>query len=117
MPGSDFLPAADGKTEISYFPDLLSPQDVGRLDVPVDDSHGHEVLGGLDNIRHDGGSRLLSEPTLLGHVLKQITTFAEFSDKVGVGLGAVDEVEFDDVGVVKVLEDVDLVLEHLQPRR
>ena len=34
-----------------------------------------------------------------------------------MGLGAVDEVEFDDVGVVKVLEDVDLVLEHLQPRR
>ena len=117
MPGPDFLPSADGKTEIRYLPYLLSPQNVCRLDIPMNNSHGHEVLGCLNNIRHDRGSRLLPESTLLGHVLQQIATFAELSDEVGVGLGSVYEVEFDDVGVVEVLEDVDLVLEHLQARR
>jgi hypothetical protein len=62
---------------------------------------------------HNIGSLGFGQELLLDDEVKELSTITDFSDQVNGLLGFIDFVEFDDVGVVEFLEDLDLGGEHL----
>lgn len=122
----DRLPLVDepGEPEVSYFPLPLAQEDIGRLDVPVDDQVLAQVLAALeDGIEYLPEGLLPFElvgiiPSLLFlfaqvglQELLQVAALAEVRHDVAVVLGVVDVMEFQQVRVVELLQDLDLILE------
>lgn len=54
--------AGDCESEVSYLPACFSLQDVGRLQIPVDDVVCHEVFDSLDDLSHDTDGCYLLDP-------------------------------------------------------
>ena len=94
-----------GKSKITYFALVIFHQDVGWLQVAMDDSIHVEVFDAFHYLfEKTFGLFLLNFAFLLQKVVK-VTIFAEFGNDVHVVGGLVDIKEFDDVSVVYLFHD------------
>lgn len=108
-----FLPADDGKAEVCDFEDLVREEDVGGLDVAVDDILGGEVLEALVYLANNRPDFFLGQRAALLESFLQIAALAELSDEVAV-VGALEDLgAADDVGVVQRPDDRNLLLQQL----
>jgi len=60
---------------------IVGFQDVGRFDVPVDNSLSEEILHPLDNLGNDGNGLFLHQFAMPGEVLHEVSFRAELGDK------------------------------------
>lgn len=88
-------------------------EDIGRFDVPVDDSHFEEILDCFDDFCNDSDGFFLTEFAVSSEELKQISIWTVLGDYVAVVGMFVDVLELEDVGMFDFFEDRDLVLKHL----
>ncbi len=88
----------------------LEDHDVARLDVPVDDALGVDVLEGVGHPGQDGGGLLDVEPPFLNELVQTLPLQELHGDEVHpVHLAVV--VDLDDVGVVHLGQDLGLPVE------
>ena len=104
------IAAADGESEISDLGSDVGEEDIGGLEVAVDDAVAIDLLIAIDDLREDIERLLLGDgPTLLDE-FAEVSAVAELGDDAGVGLERDDFVEPDDVlEVVEHSQDVDFV--------
>lgn len=69
LPRFDLVFGRDSKAKISYFPILRSFENVGWLDISMNDSHLKEILSGIYNLRDNGCGFLLRQLSVLRNVL------------------------------------------------
>ncbi len=63
----------------------------------MDDSVGVDIGVAIEDLVHKGHCFWFGNDLFVGDELGEITAFAEFGDDVGIILGVVDVIEFDDV--------------------
>jgi hypothetical protein len=80
----------------------------------VQDAFGEQILDALDDLSHDFGSNGLLEFSAAGEVGKKIAVRAILGDDVAVCGSLVDFEAFDDVGVVESLQNLNLIVQHLE---
>ena len=88
-------------------------EDVGWLDISMDDSHFEQILGGLDDFADDKDGLLLAQLAIIGHIFKQISMWTIFRDEIAVRGCFVDIFKLDDVGMIEFFQDLYLVVQHL----
>ena len=102
-----------GEPEVRDLDDLVLQQDVGRLEVAVQESVLRQVDIPHDKLSYDGQRVLLQQFLSLFEQVFEVSLVAKLSDDVAIIGGAEDVVALEDVGVVESLECLDLSLEHL----
>lgn len=58
--GSDLLITDNRETKICNFPYLISSQDIGRLQITMNDAHLHEILDSFYDLGHDWACNVFS---------------------------------------------------------
>jgi hypothetical protein len=91
---------------------LLLEEDIFRFEVSVADVVFVQIGNSRENLSHDHGCVCLAQKLLLDNLIEQLSALADFSDQIDGLFCFVDLVESDDVGVVELLEDLDLSGEH-----
>ena len=86
----------------------LVEENVLQLEVTVDDAFVVEICDGETELTEQQLGLVLGESTLLGKVVEQLTTAAEFGDDPDGGLCRDDLVHLGDVGVVELTMVVNL---------
>lgn len=99
---------AFGKAEVTQFAYALFEQNIGWLEVSMNNSIFVQILGSINNVFEIALGILLWDFFLLVEHLKEITVVAKFSDDIHVIGSLVDVEELNDVGVGDFLHDVDL---------
>ncbi len=93
--------AGDGKAKIRYFPAVLTLEDIGWLQVAVNDVFFHEILNPTDDLGHYVDGCHLLNSSVFGEEAEEIPVTAVLGDDVAVGGSSVDIVAFYDVGMVE----------------
>jgi hypothetical protein len=108
--GFEGLRGLDGEPEICDLELLcVGDEDVGRLEVAVDDISARKVEVALEDLLHEDGCLCFRE-SLLDDLVE--VGVAEFGDDVGVVLGGVDFAQRQDEGqVLEFLQHLDLALQ------
>lgn len=88
-------------------------KDIRRFDISVNNTLLKKKLSALDNFRYDCYGLFLNQFAMPGEVLHKITLGAKLSDKEVVLVIFVYIFKFDDVGMLHFLQDIDLVVKHL----
>ncbi len=99
---------AFGKAEVTQFAYALFEQNIGWLEVSMNNSIFVQILGSINNVFEVALGFLLWDFFLLVEHLKEITVVAKLSDDIHVIGSLVDVEELNDVGVGDFLHDVDL---------
>lgn len=99
---------AFGKAEVTQFAYALFEQNIGWLEVSMNNSIFVQILGSINNVFEIALGILLWDFFLLVEHLKEITVVAKLSDDIHVIGSLVDVEELNDVGVGDFLHDVDL---------
>ena len=86
---------------------------IRRFYIPVNNTLLEKKLRPLNNFRYDCNCLFLNQFAVSGEVLHKIALGAKLSDKKIVLGIFVDIFKFDDVGVRQFLQNVDLVVKHL----
>lgn len=97
-----------GEPEISDFGLSFVEEDVGYLEVPVDDILLREILESLEDVPDDWFGPVLLHPALLPQARLQVPFAAELGDDVAVPVAREDFEAPEDVGVVELFEYIDL---------
>jgi hypothetical protein len=101
----------DGESKVSQFELSVGDEDVGDLDIPVDDAVGGEVAEGLEDREDNLGNGGEGERFGLLEEVVEVASFAELGDDVAVVDAEVDVVKLDDVGVADLAQYGHLALE------
>ena len=74
----------DGKAKVGYFGDSVFEEDVGSLDVSVDDAFGVEVVQALVDVSDEGPGLIFGESVFLSDFFCEGSSFAKFGEAVAV---------------------------------
>ena len=102
-----------GEPEVAKFAGGLLEEDVGRLEISVNNAALVQVLGPVDNVPEVVLGLPLGDPLLLMQQFEEVSVLAELSDYVHVVGGLVYVEELDDVGVGHFFHNVYLGLDVL----
>jgi len=95
-----------GKAKVSYLDFIASDENVGRLQITVNDAPGLHVVVAVDHLVHQGNCLTLRKAFPAGDELGKVASIAKLSYIVSVVLCVVDIVDFEDVvAVLERLED------------
>lgn len=79
----------------------------------MDDSHFFEIFQSLVNIRDNLSEVLIVERFLVDDAIFEIAFVAQFGDDVAVAFGEQSLVEFENVGMIDLLEYFDLLKDEI----
>jgi hypothetical protein len=91
---------------------VLLEQDVFGLKIAMDDVVLMAVVDAGQNLLDQKGGIAFSELTAGDNLVEEFSTFADFLNQVVTFIVLKELVHLDDVGVIKLLKNVDLVEEH-----
>jgi hypothetical protein len=89
------------------------PQDVGQLQIPMDDLVLVQMVEPVDELAHNADALVLNEVTFLLDIRVQVSVVAVLHDQIIVVTGLLHVVELDDVGTLATLEHFDLAFQQL----
>lgn len=92
---------------------IVVDQQVLRLEVPVADAELVDVVDARDELLEVLAGLLFLQPLVLHDLVEELAAFHELHHQVQVLLGLDDLVDLHDVGVVQLLEDLDLATDAL----
>lgn len=114
MPGLRLAGAVYRKSKIPELPDLMAPEDIGRLDISVQHPHFKHVLGCFDYITDDTDGFFFAQLPIVGHILQQIPVRAELCDKEAMSGIFVYIFEPNDIRMTQFFYYLYLIFEHFQ---
>jgi hypothetical protein len=109
--GPAFLIQDFGESEVSNFDNTIVPEDIGELEIAVDDFVFVEMMKAVNQLTHDGNSLIFDKILFLFEVGIQIAIIAILEHKVVVVIGLFHVIEFDDVGALTAFEHFDFAFE------
>jgi hypothetical protein len=109
--GPAFLIQDFGESKVSNFDNTIMPEDIGELEITVDNFMFVEMMKAMNQLTHDGNSLILDKILFLFEVGIQIAVITILKHKVVVVIGLFHIVEFDDVGALTAFEHFYLALE------
>jgi hypothetical protein len=109
--GPAFLIQDFGESKVSNFDNTIMPEDIGELEITVDNFMFVEMMKAMNQLTHDGNSLILDKILFLFEVGIQIAIITILEHKVVVVIGLFHIIEFDDVGALTAFEHFYLALE------
>jgi hypothetical protein len=109
--GPAFLIQDFGESKVSNFDNTIMPEDIGELEITVDNFMFVEMMKAMNQLTHDGNSLILDKILFIFEVGIQIAIITILEHKVVVVIGLFHIVEFDDVGALTAFEHFYLALE------
>lgn len=106
------IPEELGETEVANFENLLVHEDVGGLEIAVDDAELAELFETAGHLADDVEGHFLVDFASHAEAL-EVSSRAVLHDEIDVVLRVNDFVELDDVGVLKLLHDCDFIVKRL----
>ena len=103
--GSSKVDNLDGTTILSVNEDILG------LQITMGNASTVAVGDGLHDLLDNVSTLVFAEKTTRSNLFEELATITKLSDKVDATLVLVDFVKTNDVGMVQILENIDLVLQ------
>jgi len=82
------------ESEVSDFDLAVFEEDVGWLEIAVDDAAGVDVIVACEDLVHEYDGFSFRDTFPIGDEFGEISSLAQLSDYVGIVFGAVDVIDF-----------------------
>lgn len=101
------------KAEICNFGDSVTHEDVGQLEISMEELIFSDFEKAIDNVSHDGQNFSLAHAAFLLEEGAEIALIAELSDDIAMRSLADDIEALEDIGVLQLGQCLNFAVQHL----